>query len=441
MRRRDFLAGCAAALASCALPPKARAQHRRAPNIILILSDDQGSVDLNCYGATDLHTPHLDELATRGVRFSQFYVGSPICSASRAALLTGRYPQRAGLATNAGQGRGLPPEQVTLAELLQEAGYRTGLFGKWHLGEEPDMLPGAQGFEAFFGHKGGCIDNFSHFFYWSGPNRHDLWRDEAEVYEDGAYFPELLVREANRFMETHQEQPFFLYLPFNIPHYPMQPLLKWREHYAHLEEPRRRYAALVSTMDEKIGEIVGKVDALGLREDTLIVFLSDHGHSVEERTFFGGGSSGPYRGHKFTLWEGGIRVPAIISWPGRIPEGETRDQPCMSSDLFPTLAAYAGAAYTHDIDGRSLQGVLEHNAEAGHAEFHWQLRDHWAAREGDWKLIMNADQAENMRDDPPPDPVFLVNLREDPGERTNLAASHPEMVKRLTALHEAWAAP
>ena len=439
MSRREFLARCTTGLAACAYAQPARAaQSRRPPNVILILSDDQGSVDLNCYGATDLHTPHLDDLAGQGVRFSQFYVGSPICSPSRAALMTGRYPQRAGLDNNAGQERGLPAEQVTMAELLRDAGYRTGLFGKWHLGELPEMLPGSQGFDEFFGHKGGCIDNFSHFFYWSGPNRHDLWRNEEEVYEDGAYFPGLIVREATRFIEENREQPFFLYLPFNIPHYPMQPLLKWREYYAHLEEPRRRYAALMSTLDEQVGEIVAKVDALGLCEDTIIVFLSDHGHSIEERTFFGGGSSGPYRGHKFTLWEGGIRVPSIISWPGHIPEGQVRDQPCISTDFFPTLAAWCNAPYTHAVDGQDIRAVIQEDAPSPHTEFHWQLRDHWAAREGDWKLVVNGDKVENMRDDPPPAPVFLVNVKNDPGERNNLAADHPEMVKRLTALHEAW---
>ncbi|MCH9022208.1 MAG: sulfatase-like hydrolase/transferase, partial [Planctomycetes bacterium] len=296
------------------------------PNVVLIFTDDQGTIDVNCYGSKDLYTPNLDKLARRGVRFTQFYVGAPVCSPSRAALLTGRYPQRAGLTSNAGGNRGLPPQQFTIAEMLKENGYRTALFGKWHLGEAPQMSPISQGFDQFFGHKKGCIDNYSHFFYWSGPNVHDLWKNDTVHWEDGKYFPDMVVREAVRFLEENKNHPFFLFLPFNIPHYPLQGQKKYRQMVSHLAEPRKSYAALVSTLDEKIGLVIDKIDQLGLRENTIIIFLSDHGHSVEVRTNSGGGSAGPYRGHKFTLWEGGIRVPCIISWPGQIPQNQVRDQ-------------------------------------------------------------------------------------------------------------------
>lgn len=439
LNRRDFLRRAGTAATAALLSGQAQgARPKRPPNVILILSDDQGAVDLRCYGSMDLHTPHLDALAARGVRFTQFYVGAPLCSPSRAALLTGRCPQRAGLETNAGDSTGLPPEQITLAEVLRERGYRAAIFGKWHLGGAPELSPNAQGFDEFLGHKNGCIDNYSHFFYWSGPNRHDLWRGGNEIYEDGAYFPRMVTREACRFLEEHWEDPFFLYLPFNIPHYPIQPLLKYRKLYEALEEPRRRYAALVSTLDEQVGEVVAKVDALGLREETIIVFLSDHGHSVEERAFFGGGNSGPCRGHKFTLWEGGIRVPCIVSQPGALPEGAVRDQVATSLDWFPTLAGYCGAAPTHRIDGADLAGVIADDSGTPHETLHWQLKEQWAAREGAWKLLVNVPPSMLDGEEAPAEPLFLANIEEDPGERRNYASEHPEMVEHLRALHDAW---
>ncbi|MCP4641280.1 MAG: sulfatase-like hydrolase/transferase, partial [bacterium] len=188
LSRRRFLQYVSAGAVATALG-SAQGQTAARPNVLLILSDDQGSIDLNCYGATDLITPNLDRLASRGVRFTQFYAGAPVCSPSRACLLTGRYPQRAQLATNAWGDRGMPAAQVTIAEMVRGAGYRTGIFGKWHLGDVLPLSPNEQGFDEFLGHKVGCIDNYSHFFYWSGPNRHDLWRNDEIHWEDGNYFP------------------------------------------------------------------------------------------------------------------------------------------------------------------------------------------------------------------------------------------------------------
>ncbi|MEE2937896.1 MAG: sulfatase-like hydrolase/transferase, partial [Planctomycetota bacterium] len=195
------------------------------PNVVVIYSDDQGSLDLNCYGSSDLVTPNLDQLAEQGIRFTQMYSPSAICSASRAGLMTGRFPARAGVPGNVSSMKGqpgMPPDEVTMADLLGSAGYRTGHVGKWHLGYTPESMPGGQGFQSTFGHMGGCIDNYSHFFYWNGPNRHDLWRDGEEIFMDGQYFLDLMVAEANRFVSTKSEQPFFLYWAINAPHYPMQ---------------------------------------------------------------------------------------------------------------------------------------------------------------------------------------------------------------------------
>jgi arylsulfatase A-like enzyme len=421
----------------------------RRPNVVVIYTDDQGSIDINCYGAKDLVTPHMDALAAGGVRFTQFYSAAPVCSPSRAAMLTGRYPQRAGLAGNAGSqpgSEGMPAAQVTMAEWFREAGYATGHVGKWHLGYTPETMPNGQGFDQSFGHMGGCIDNYSHFFYWSGPNRHDLWRNGEEVWEDGAFFPDLMVREARRFMEAHREQPFFLYWAINVPHYPLQGVESWRRHYAELPEPRRQYAAFVSTMDEKIGEVLGALEELGLENDTIVVLQSDHGHSTEERTFGGGGSAGDLRGAKFSLFEGGIRVPAIIRWPGQVPAGEVRAQFATAVDWFPTLLELCGLSPSAaSIDGRSLVSII-HSAEAPspHPMFHWESGrgfnggPQWAVRAGNWKLIGNPRDTSEKAALTPEDKHFLVDLAQDPSELRNVAALHPERVAELRAAHERW---
>jgi arylsulfatase A-like enzyme len=243
------------------------AEGARRPNVIFILTDDQGSIDVNCYGAKDLVTPNMDRLAAEGVRFTQFYACSPVCSPSRAAILTGRYPQRAQLpqmASSQPGGKGMPGEQVTIAEMMKAAGYATGHVGKWHVGYTPDEMPNAQGFDYSFGHMGGCIDNYSHFFYWEGPNRHDLWRNGEEVWYEGQYFGDLMVKEALGFIEKNKERPFFLYYASNKPHYPLQGTGKWREVYKDLPSPRKMYAASVSTVDEEIGKLLAKVEELTL---------------------------------------------------------------------------------------------------------------------------------------------------------------------------------
>lgn len=418
----------------------------RPPNVLVILADDQGSVDLGSYGATDLHTPHTDALAKRGVRFTRFYSAAPVCSPSRAGLLTGRWPVRAGVPTNCasqpGAAGALPPEEVTLAEMFREAGYATGHFGKWHVGYTPETSPQAQGFDHSFGHMGGCIDNYSHFFYWSGPNRHDLWRNGTEVHEDGRYFPDLMADEASRFMEANRERPFFIYYAINTPHYPYQGDAKWLEHFKDMPEPRRLYAAFLAAQDERLGRVFAKIDELGLREQTIVVFQSDNGHSTEERAHFGGGSAGPYRGAKFSLLEGGIRLPAILAWPGTLPENAVREQAAHACDWLPTLAELTGVKppAVH-LDGRSLVSVLRDAAapspHAGHA-LHWQIgkgpNADWAVMEGDWKLIGNSRDTA-FRDNPKLK-LFLTNVREDPGESRDRSAESPERVEHLRRLHE-----
>ena len=431
----------------CALVFAIGAEARK-PNVVVIYTDDQGSIDVNAYGAKDLVTPAMDSLCRDGVRFTQFYAAAAVCSPSRAALLTGRVPVRAGVPGNVSShpgGRGaLPADQVTMAEMFKAAGYATAHIGKWHLGFTPPTMPNGQGFDYSFGHMGGCIDNYSHFFYWVPPNRHDLYQNGKEVWRTGEYFPTLMVEEAAKFMEANREKPFFMYWAINLPHYPLQGTEKWRRRYAHIkDEKRHKYAAFMSTMDEAIGDLLEEIDSLGLRDDTIVEFQSDHGHSVEERTFSGGGNSGPYRGAKFSLFEGGIRVPAMIRWPGRIPAGEVRDQFAVSVDWLPTLAEYANVPLPkRKLDGKSLAKVIHSGrAQSPHTEFHWMStgsNPQWAVREGDWKLIGNPRDPTRKSPLGKDDKLFLVNLSLDVGEQKNLRYTHPDELKRLKSIHDRW---
>ena len=396
----------------------------RKPNVIVIFTDDQGSVDMNCYGTKDLITPNMDGLAKRGVRLTQFYSAAPVCSPSRVGLLTGRTPQHGGLNGNVPiDSVGMPSQQITIAEEMKNAGYATAHIGKWHLGHHEETIPNAQGFDHSFGHLVGCIDNYSHFFYWSGPNKHDLWRNGEEVFYNGQFFPDLMVKEAGEFIDQNKSKPFFIYFALNTPHYPYQGSPEWLEHYRDLPYPRNLYAAFLSTTDDRIGELLKKVDDAGLTDDTIIIFQSDHGASEEVRAHKGGGSAGPHRGAKFSLYEGGIRVPAIISWPGTLPENEVRDQIATGCDWFPTIMELCKIpAAKHKIDGKSLLPVIKsQNATTAHGIFHWKSGKALAVRAGKWKLVTSGKKVE------------LFDLPNDLGESRNLAKEHPEVVDRLQA--------
>jgi arylsulfatase A-like enzyme len=391
---------------------------------MVIFTDDQGTVDMNCYGAKDLITPNMDGLAKRGVRLTQFYSAAPVCSPSRVGLLTGRTPQHGGLNGNVPiDSVGMPSQQITIAEEMKNAGYATAHIGKWHLGHHEETIPNAQGFDHSFGHLVGCIDNYSHFFYWSGPNKHDLWRNGEEVFYNGQFFPDLMVKEAGEFIDQNKSKPFFIYFALNTPHYPYQGSPEWLEHYRDLPYPRNLYAAFLSTTDDRIGALLKKVDDAGLTDDTIIIFQSDHGASEEVRAHKGGGSAGPHRGAKFSLYEGGIRVPAIISWPGTLPENEVRDQIATGCDWFPTIMELCKIpAAKHKIDGKSLLPVIKsQNATTAHGIFHWKSGKALAVRAGKWKLVTSGKKVE------------LFDLPNDLGESRNLAKEHPEVVDRLQA--------
>jgi len=447
---RDFLRATAFGVGAACLAALTASAEVERPNVVVILTDDQGTLDTHLYGATDLHTPNMDALAMRGVRFTQFYAASAICSASRAALLTGRYPHRAGVPSNTesrpevfGSGRGMPEDEVTLAAMFKAAGYRTGHFGKWHLGAKPG--PNGFGFDESAGFLGGCIDKWSHFNYggdeWGAPpQRHDWYRNGEHTYETGKHSGDLIARDAATFIEQNSENPFFIYAAFGSPHYPMQPYDKYMEHYAELDEPRRAYAALVSTVDEQIGNILKALERSGQQDNTIVIFQSDHGHSTEARCNYGGGYAGPYRGAKSCLFEGGVRVPAIISWPGTLPENAVRDQFAVACDWLPTLAALTNVDLPdRDLDGLNISSLIhEENAATPHSAWHWALGNQWAVRQGDWKLLGNARDTSNRKNITTYEEPYLVNLVEDPGERRNVAQEHPDIVKDLVAFHENW---
>ncbi len=428
------------------------------PNVVILFTDDQGTLDANCYGSKDLITPNIDKLAETGVRFTQAYAHT-VCCPARAALMTGRHPQRTGLHywaqgnMHAKNGLNLALEEVTIAEALKSAGYRTAIFGKWHLGAHPDHGPKKQGFDEFFGIRGGFIDNYNHHFLHQ-KGFHDLYEGTTPVTDkDGKYFPQMMMDRTLSFLEENKDAPFFLYVPFNIPHYPEQALKQHEELYKDMKDPaRRNYGAIVTTTDYYIGQVVDKLESLGLRDNTVIIFMSDNGHSEETTNkirvddhksglpkdhFYGangGGYTGKWIGHKADFLEGGIRVPAIISYPDKLPKGETRDQIITAMDWFPTILDLCGIDTTGRpaFDGHSLLPVIE-SAEAKSAYnglLHYQFHKHWMVREGDWKLIGR---------DNTPGKYALHNLGDEQPEVKNYADEKPELVERLKKLHDAWA--
>ncbi|TWT77091.1 Arylsulfatase precursor [Posidoniimonas polymericola] len=446
---------CGLLLATLAATFPAPAKAAERPNVIVIMSDDQGAADAGCYGATDVQTPALDALAGRGVRFTQFYSAAPVCSPSRAALLTGRYPWQVGMAGNGSPppseehdnsdafgGRGLPVDGFTMARMFQQAGYATAHIGKWHLGIGVGTQPLQQGFDYSFGFLGGCIDNYSHFDYWGGPNRHDLWENGRRVRLPGKYFPDLLVDHAAEFIDDHGDRPFFMYFAINVPHYPYQGEPKWVDYYQQqgTPYPRNLYAAWLSTLDDRLAALMKHLDDRGLRENTVVVYQADNGYSTEQRAHNGGGSSGRYRGAKFSLFEGGTRLPAVLSWPGHLPEGEVRDQLTHGCDWLPTLAELCGVEVDASLplDGESLVDVVRSaDAPTPHDAVCWRFQDQWAVRQGRWKLM---HQPRGYDKSPQPELVdgkwFLADIDADPSEATNLAADHPEVVEQLRRLYE-----
>lgn len=425
------------------------------PNFILIMTDDQGYGDLSCMGSKDFVTPNIDSLAETGARFTNWYSGSPVCSPSRASLLTGRYPGNAGVrAILAGHRKasGLTPEVPTLATALKDQGYKTALVGKWHLGLKDECRPNQNGFDSFYGFMAGCVDYYSHIFYWGMADghtnpTHDLWENDKEVEENGRYMTELITEKAvEKIREASEEdKPLMLYVGYNAPHYPMHAPKKYTDRFKHLPWDRAIMAAMISAVDDGVGEIINELKRTGQYENTCIFFQSDNGPSRESRNWldgtpdpYYGGTTGSLKGHKFSLFEGGIRVPGIFSWPGVIPAGQVIDEPCGAIDVFPTLLKKAGGCTEqYDLDGKDIFGVLTNGESSPHDYLFWEMDNQTAVRWGKYKLVLNGALVEG---EPASDPVFLSDLEKDPGETTNLAEQYPEICQQLTEKARAWRA-
>jgi arylsulfatase A-like enzyme len=422
------------------------------PNVIIIYCDDLGYGDLGCYGSDAVKTPNLDRLAGEGIRFTNWYSNSPVCSPSRASLLTGRYPAKAGVSEILGGKRGaagLPLGQPTLARVLQSEGYRTALFGKWHLGASAEYGPNAHGFDEFYGFRAGCIDYYSHIFYWgqgTGVNPvHDLWHNETEVWDNGQYMTEVITRKAVEYIEAAEEEaPFFLYTAYNAPHYPMHAPQPYLDRFPDLPPDRRIMAAMIAAVDDGVGEIVEALKRKGIFNDTILFFSSDNGPSTESRNWldgnedlYYGGSAGQFRGHKASLFEGGIREPALLSYPSAgMVGGEVRDEVCAMMDLVPTVLDFAGiTTEPYKQDGMSLRSTLCDSAPTPQRQLFWEYGDQLAVREGMWKLVLNG-KLDFGRE--AAEAVHLSNLELDPGERINLAGHHQDLVQRLEADVRRW---
>ncbi len=426
------------------------------PNFIIFYTDDQGYGDLSCMGATDFQTPHLDALAASGVRFTNWYSNSPVCSPSRASVLTGRYPIHAGVRSILGghrQSTGLPQETPTVAKALKAEGYRTAMFGKWHLGVADDSQPHNHGFDEWSGFLAGCIDYYSHIFYWGIGGGidpvHDLWENGKEIYDNGRYFTELITERTvdyiDRVAASDDEAPFFLFVPYNAPHYPMHAPQEYLDRFPDLPWDRQIMAAMLGAMDDSVGEVLAALDRHGLRDNTLCFFQSDNGPSRETRNWldgtedpYYGGTTGKLKGHKFSLYEGGIRMPAIMSWPARIPAGQVIDEVGAAMDIFPTfIGATGGNPGAYELDGRDVLPMVTQSAPSPHDQIFWEMGKQTAVRRGNWKLVLNGQLVEGA---PAQDDVFLSDLAADMGERTNLSSDRPEVAAELKAAAEEWRA-
>ncbi|MBR53006.1 sulfatase [Candidatus Poribacteria bacterium] len=423
------------------------------PNFIIFLTDDQGYGDLSCMGATDFRTPNLDRMANSGVRFTDWYSNSPVCSPSRAALLTGRYPGNAGVRSILAGHRtatGLPSEVPTIAYALKKLGYYTAMSGKWHLGLADGSRPENHSFDDWFGFMAGCIDFYSHIFYWE-MNRdgrsqfHDLWENGTEIYRDGEYFTELITEYAVKYIREsiRRNKPFFLYIPYNAPHYPMHAPAKYVERFPKLSWDRQIMAAMLSAVDDSVGQILNEVERQGLLDNTFTYFQSDNGPSRETRNWldgtqdpYYGGSAGRLKGHKFSLYDGGIRSPGIMSWPDRIPPLQVISEPGVAMDVFPTFVSAAGGNMSdYQLDGKNILPMLTDGEPSPHEAIFWEMGAQTAVRRGKWKLVLKGQLVEGTSAE---NEVHLANLETDMEERNNLKDEYPDLTAALTQLAQTW---
>ncbi|MBP7935323.1 MAG: sulfatase [Phycisphaerae bacterium] len=415
----------------------------RRPNIIVIVADDLGYADIGVYGCKDVPTPQIDSIARNGVRFSNGYVSCPVCSPTRAGLVTGRYQQRFGHEFNPGQlGQaaararatqpntpavtfGLPLDEVTLADRLKSAGYATGMVGKWHLGDKPPYRPLKRGFEEYYGFLGGAHP----YVDLKASDRAPIFRGN-EPLDESEYLTDAFAREAVAYIDRHKKQPFFLYLTFNAVHTPQQVPDKYLARFGEIQDPKRRnMAAMLSAMDDGIGRVLGKIRSESLENDTLIFFISDNGGPTK-----GNGSlNTPFTGFKGGLNEGGIRVPFLVQWKGQIPPGRVYDRAVISLDIHPTALAAASPEKPLDIpadkalDGVNLLPFLRaEKSGSPHEVLFWRFGRQAAVRKDDVKLLRIQGQ------------TTLYDLSKDPAEEHDLSGEKPELIKELTAALAKW---
>lgn len=404
----------------------AQATETARPNILVIIADDQGYGDLSIQGGKDIPTPHIDSIAQNGVRCSNGYVSGPYCSPTRAGFLTGRYQQRFGHEFNPGGASasgdlGLTLNEKTLANRLKDAGYATGMVGKWHLGSAPKFHPMQRGFDEYFGFLGGA-----HSYLEVGSRRDAVLRGTEPV-DQVTYLTEDFAREAVAFIERHQTKPFFLYLPFNSVHTPMHATKKYLDRFTSITNDRRRtYAAMTSAMDDAVGAVLHKLEAAKLTDNTLIFYFSDNGGPAVN-----GSDNGALRGHKAQTLEGGIRVPYFVQWKAKLPKGIVYEQPVIQLDILPTALAAAGivAGMEPKLDGVNLLPHLQgENKAAPHEALYWRFGQQTAIRRGDWKLVKHGQSKS----------AELYNLSKDIGETTDLAQSERDKFTELEAAWKKW---
>jgi len=450
--RRVFLkalgTGAAVLATGCSAPARARGTSGK-PNVLMILVDDLGYGDLSSYGATDLQTPHIDRLMTAGMRFDHFYANCPVCSPTRAALLSGRYPDMVGvpgvIRTHITNNWGyLAPQAVLLPELLKPVGYHTAIVGKWHLGLDSPNTPNERGFDHFHGFLGDMMDDY--YNHRRHGNNYMRLNDKeidpkghaTDLFTQWAidYIRERTGEKQHRGQDARDTQgrdalatkPFFLYLAYNAPHTPIQPPAEWLERVKNREpgisDKRAKLVALIEHLDEGIGKVVASLKECGISDNTLVIFTSDNGGQLNV-----GANNGPLRAGKQDMYEGGIREPMCAVWPGKIQSGSRSDRVAMTMDLCPTICEAAGVNVSHTIDGRSILPTLLGRSQPTEDRFlFWVRREggqyggraYYAARYGDFKLVQNS----------PYEPMELYNLKDDPKEQNPLGRRH-KMYQRL----------
>jgi arylsulfatase A-like enzyme len=409
--------------------PQTHAAETPKPNVVVIVADDLGYGDLGFQGGSDIPTPNLDGLARSGTRCSSGYVSCPVCSPTRAGLFTGRYQQRFGHEFNPGQQTadeqdrfGLPTTEITLADQLKKAGYHTGLVGKWHLGFSDRFQPKQRGFDESYGFLGGAHP------YVPGKNgvSKGIFRNGEEIQEP-AYLTDAFGREAASFVERNAATPFLLLLTFNAVHTPLDTQTEKLEQFKNISDPKRRsYAAMLSSLDDAVGKVLGQLDKSGVAQNTLVFFIADNGGPTQAN----GSHNTPLNGVKATVWEGGIRIPFVVRWPGQIPAGAVYNEPVISLDIFATASAAAGVPLATDrkYDSVNLTPYLKGETKtAPHAALFWRFGQQHAIRKGAYKLLKLRNGEEQ-----------LFDLSKDIGEQTDIVAKHPDVVAQLKTEYADW---